>query len=223
MKILCVADHIDPLVYSNNIKNRFKEVDIIIGAGDLPLSYYDFIMSCLNKPLLFVFGNHHLQNISLYRKTGDTVAGQQLLNHHTYAAGGGVYINRRIKRIKNILIGGLGGTRWYNGGVNQYSELQMYFKIASLLPRLLWNRLVHGRFLDILITHAAPFGIGDRNDPCHRGFKAFLWLMRAFRPKFLIHGHIHLYEFNAKREYLYHQTKIINAYDHCIVQTEDQP
>jgi hypothetical protein len=36
MKILCVADNIDPLVYSSSIKSRFREVDLVLGAGDLP-------------------------------------------------------------------------------------------------------------------------------------------------------------------------------------------
>ncbi len=61
MKVLCIADHIDPVIYSANLKARFADVDLVLSAGDLALEYYDFIVSTLNKPLLFVFGNHHLE------------------------------------------------------------------------------------------------------------------------------------------------------------------
>ncbi|MDX9810656.1 MAG: metallophosphoesterase, partial [Sphaerochaetaceae bacterium] len=67
MKILCVADESDPLVYSPNIAERYKDVDFVIAAGDLPLSYYEYIVTSLNKPLYFVFGNHHLDDLSKYR------------------------------------------------------------------------------------------------------------------------------------------------------------
>ncbi|TFH04381.1 MAG: metallophosphoesterase, partial [Spirochaetales bacterium] len=60
MRILCVADHIDPLVYSAGIKNRFRDIDLVLGAGDLPMEYLGFISASLNKPIFFVFGNHHL-------------------------------------------------------------------------------------------------------------------------------------------------------------------
>ncbi|RKX70825.1 MAG: hypothetical protein DRP60_15395, partial [Spirochaetes bacterium] len=72
MKILSVADHVDPLVYSQNIKNRFREIDCVLGAGDLDISYYEYIVSCLNKPLYFVFGNHNLKNMNFFRPTPDS-------------------------------------------------------------------------------------------------------------------------------------------------------
>ena len=62
MKILCVADHRSPLVYSTGIKERFKDVSFILGAGDLPMDYYGYIVSSLNKRLYFVFGNHNLNH-----------------------------------------------------------------------------------------------------------------------------------------------------------------
>ncbi|MBE6351231.1 MAG: metallophosphoesterase, partial [Spirochaetaceae bacterium] len=61
MKILCVSDQIDPLVYSNAIKERFSDIEIVFCAGDLPMEYIDFIVSSLNVPTYFVFGNHNLK------------------------------------------------------------------------------------------------------------------------------------------------------------------
>jgi Icc-related predicted phosphoesterase len=87
-----------------------------------------------------------------------------------------------------------------------------------MAPRLLWNRLRHGRYLDILITHAPPFGIHDGPDLCHRGFRAFLTFMRWFRPRYLIHGHKHVYRPDEVTQTSYHQTEVINTYGYRILE-----
>jgi Icc-related predicted phosphoesterase len=200
MKILCVSDQIDPLVYSPNIKERFPGVDCILCAGDLPMDYLDFIGSALNRPLYFVFGNHHTKN------QGET---------------SGVHIGTKAVRENGLLIAGLGGSMRYNRGENQFTETDMYFEIFRLLPRLFLNRFFHGRYVDILLTHAPPRGIHDKEDKCHRGFKAFLWFMKAFRPKYLIHGHIHLYDLSDVRSTRWKDTLVINAYNHYIIDTDE--
>jgi hypothetical protein len=43
----------------------------------------------------------------------------------------------------------------------------MMGRILALAPRLWWNKLRHGRYLDILLTHAPPRGIHDRPDKTH--------------------------------------------------------
>jgi len=116
-----------------------------------------------------------------------------------------------------ILIVGLGGSMVYNFGKHQYSEIQMTFRIIKLFPKLIFNKIVYGRFLDIFITHSPPRGIHDDiKDKVHTGFKCFLWFMRLFKPKYLIHGHIHLYDINANRVTFYSKTKVINAYNYYI-------
>ena len=137
MKILCVSDHIDPLVYSTSIKKRFAEVDLVLSAGDLPLSYYDFIMSTLNKPLLFVFGYMPLYTGHVDAFGRVRLGGQ---GHEGYHPTGGTYIGSRARREKTLLVAGLGGSLWYNGGENQYKEHQVVLRILKLLPRLLYNR-----------------------------------------------------------------------------------
>lgn len=221
MKILCVSDQRDPLVYTNTIKDRFGSVDIVLGAGDLPMTYYGFIVSSINKPLLFVFGNHHLKEYSYFkhgcRDDFSLIASSKIMRH-TY---GSTYIGGKVRRIRGLLIAGLGGSMRYNKGENQYTDAAMYTHVFKLIPRLLWNRVVHGRFVDILLTHAPPAGIhDDAEDRCHTGFKAFLWFMRVFKPKYLIHGHIHLYDANAVRETQYDKTKVINAFSHVVINIE---
>ena len=117
---------------------------------------------------------------------------------------------------------GLPGSMVYNGGPNQFTETAMALRIAALVPRLILNRLLFGRSVDIILTHAPPRGIHDRDDPCHRGFKSFLWLMRKFRPRWLVHGHIHLYDLADVRVSEYGETTVINAFGHWILETEER-
>ena len=223
MKILCVADHVDPLVYSPQVKKRFADVDLVLSAGDLPLNYYDFIVSSLNKPLLFVFGNHNLRGMDRYQKRRDDFdelrEPKSGMNYDSYV--GARYVDRKVVREKGLLIGGLGGSLLYNRAENQFSDLSMYARVIRMIPRLLFNRLVYGRYIDILLTHAPPLGVNDRPDRCHTGFRAFLWFLRVFRPRYLVHGHIHLYDTAERRERRYGESVVVNAFDHCLIEIED--
>ncbi|MCL2880592.1 MAG: metallophosphoesterase [Treponema sp.] len=216
MKILCISDLIDPLVYSNNIRERFKDVDLILCAGDLPLDYLDFIISSLNKPLLFIFGNHHTNEMAFFKKQLNPYT--QLPTEAQEFGCGAVHIGSKIVTEEGLIIAGLGGCIKYNKGPNQYTDFQIYMEIFRMLPALLFHRIFHGRYLDILLTHAPPRGIHDKQDRCHQGFAAFLWFMKTFRPKYLIHGHIHLYDLSDLRITQYKETTVINAYGHYILQ-----
>ena len=211
MKILCISDQIDPLVYSPSIKDRFKGVDLVLSAGDLSLEYLDFIVSSLNKPLFFVFGNHHADEIKYFRRTG--VLGEE----KELPCCGAVHLGSRIVFEENLILAGLGGSMRYNQGANQYTEFQMFLEILKLLPGLFWNRLFRGRFVDILLTHAPPRGIHDKSDKCHWGFKIFLWFMKVFKPVYLVHGHIHLYDLSAVRSTQWGKTTVLNAYGHYVI------
>ena len=220
MKILCISDQIDPLVYSPNIRERYKDCDLVISAGDLPMEYLDFIVSSLNKPLLFVFGNHHLEEFRLYHRTGalaSTGTHLPLKPLPPEACHGTTYVGFKVHREGNLLVAGVSGSIRYNAGLSQYTERQMLFRLLKMLPRLLVNKLKYGRFVDIFLTHAPPEGIHDKNDPCHRGFRCYLWFMRTFKPRFMVHGHIHLYDMQDVRVSRYFDTTVINAYSHHIL------
>lgn len=220
MKILCVSDEIDSLVYSNSVKTRFSDIDLVLGAGDLPLSYYGFIVSSLNKPLVFVFGNHKLSKIHLYRKRYHERFPSNVFPSDEVNSIGAVYAGGKIHRIKGLLIAGLGGSMRYNNGLNQFTNFGMRLQILKLIPGLLWNRIFHGRYLDILLTHAPPESIHDQFDICHRGFRPFRTFMKRFSPAFLIHGHIHLYDNNAVRTTRFHKTLVVNAFKHTVIDVE---
>ncbi len=221
MKILCVADHIDPLVYSDSIKSRFKDIDLVLSCGDLPLNYYDYIVSMLNKPLLFVFGNHNLKQLMYYQGKGEISRFSFSATSPAFKSVGATYINGKVLRKYGLIIAGLGGSMWYNGGPNQYSDTGMFFKILRIIPALLINRLFFGRFIDILITHAPPCGIHDKQDRAHTGFKALRWFIQIFKPRYLVHGHVHLWDRAGERRSRYYSTEVVNAYDHCIIEMEN--
>ena len=221
MKILCISDQIDPQVYSPGIKDRFSGVDLVLCAGDLPLNYLDFIISSLNKPLLFIFGNHHTEEMRHYKKLAGISLLQQEKEKYEFPGCGAVHIGTKIKTEGDFIIAGLGGSMRYNNGSNQFTDFEMYVEITKLLPQLLWNRIVHGRYVDILLTHAPPRGIHDKNDRCHLGFKAYLWFMKVFKPKYLVHGHTHLYDMCETRCTKWENTMIINAYSHYVINLDD--
>ena len=222
MKILCVADHVDPLVYSNSIKERFKDVELVLGAGDLPISYYEYIISCLNKRLYFVFGNHNLKRLPHFKGKEPFADISSSMDNGISNNFGSTYIGGKVIYIKekDLIIAGLGGSMKYNKGANQHTELGMYWMMLRLVPRLLWNKLTHGRYLDILLAHASPRAIHDKKDRCHRGFRAFLWFMRRFKPDYLIHGHIHIYDQTTIKKTRYLDTIVLNAYDHIVIDYE---
>jgi hypothetical protein len=219
MRILCVSDQVDPLVYSPLMRERFKDVGLVLSAGDLPPEYLGFITSMLNRELVYVAGNHDLGRLEAHgieRWSEDRSVSAR-------SATGATNLDFGIRRIEGLIILGLPGSMLYNRGANQYSEFRMSLRIALLVPRLLLNRLFLGKAVDLVLTHASPRGIHDRDDICHRGFKCFLWLMRAFKPRWLVHGHIHLYDLADVRISAYGGTTVINAFGHWILDTEEKP
>ena len=66
--------------------------------------------------------------------------------------------------------------------------------------------------VDIVLAHAAPLGVGDGEDIPHRGFSAFLDLIDACRPRYFLHGHVHLrYGMKIPRQRHYRDTEVINC------------
>jgi len=73
--------------------------------------------------------------------------------------------------------------------------------------------------VDIVVTHAPPEGLGDAEDRAHWGFAALRELIDKFKPKYLVHGHVHMsYGYNIPREIDYNGTKVINAYERYTIE-----
>jgi len=208
IRILCVADEVDLLVYSTQICERFSDIDLILSAGDLPDGYLEYIASMLNKPLVSVAGNHD--------KSNQDIENGNIYGSSNQRANFG-QISFKIAKENGISILGLPGSIRYNKGQNQYTDAWMTFRIILMLPRLLLRRLLWGRSVDIILAHSPPRGIHDGGDPAHKGFSAYRWLIRFARPYYFIHGHVHLYDMQALREMDYYNTKVVNVYGHQVI------
>jgi hypothetical protein len=211
MKILTVSDKTDPLLYSPAIKRLYGDVDLVFGCGDLAAYYLEFIVTMLGKPLFYVIGNHANEVRKRY-------APQEEWQYPS----GCVNIDERVVRHRKLLVAGLEGSiRYNNNPYFQYTDREMTCKIWKLVPSLLLNRLRYGRYLDILVTHAPPYGIHDQEDRCHTGFRAFLTFMERFRPAYLIHGHVHVYSPTQTTESSYHQTTVLNSYGYRTLEIDE--
>src|SRR3977135_4636799 len=58
LKILAVADEVDSRLYGNRALHARTSPDLILGAGDLPAYYLDYLVSKLDVPLYAIHGNH---------------------------------------------------------------------------------------------------------------------------------------------------------------------
>jgi Icc-related predicted phosphoesterase len=217
-----ISDVVNRLLYSPYLKELAGKAEIIVSCGDLPVYYLDYLVSNLGKPLLYVCGNHDSYGKtrhSAYHSGKNSVFSEMGLGDKEPSFGGR-NLDGRTDVVKNLIFGGLEGSILYNYGDHQYTETQMRLKILGMAPSLMRNKILKGRFIDVLVTHAPPRGIHDKDDRAHMGFEAFLSFIKVFRPAYLIHGHTHLYDMNEKRKLEYLGTKVINCYDYQILDIE---
>ncbi|MBO4915043.1 MAG: metallophosphoesterase, partial [Oscillospiraceae bacterium] len=111
--------------------------------------------------------------------------------------------------VNGLRILGLGGSMRYNSGEHQYTERQM----ARRLMRL-WPQILRAKGVDVVLTHAPIYGVGDGEDVAHRGFRCFMKLVDTFHPRYFIHGHVHKnYGTDFRRSISLGETEVINAYE----------
>ena len=195
MRILAVSDEECPALWEGYTPDRLEGYDMILSSGDLNSTYLSFLVTMSGCPLLYVHGNH------------DTHYAQK-------PPEGCDCIDDVIYTYRGLRILGLGGCPDYNGGKHQYTEKQMRQRI-----RKLWWKLWRSGGVDIVVTHAPPTGYGDGDDYAHRGFDCFLLLLEKYKPKYLVHGHVHLnYGADIPRELVCGETKIINAYERYVLE-----
>jgi len=182
MKLLAVSDQVVDSLYSPNVRDRFGDIDLILSCGDLPYYYLEFLTTILNRPLYYVHGNHDTSVVYTDR-------GQQ-----TMVPRGCEPLDGKAAVCRGLIMAGLGGSiRYSHQSRFQYTQAEMDRRALRLTLRLMMRRLRRGRWLDILVTHSPPFGVGDGADRAHIGFTAFHALMRRLKPRYLLHGHQHTY------------------------------
>lgn len=205
VKILTVSDEVVDRLYNLCSNGHFREIEVILGCGDLPYPYLENLLTMLNIPLFYVPGNHDPKYNS---------------ENALARVEGASNIDLKLVRFKKFLIGGFGGSvRYRPDGTNQYSQTDAYLRAFRMFPGLLWNRINYGRFLDILITHSPPLGIHDDETQAHQGLKAINWLLRVAKPRYHFHGHTHFQRGNlSPSETTHGLTKIVNVFPYKIVE-----
>ena len=163
------------------------------------LSDYDMILSC---------GDLKASYLSFLVTMGKApvfyVHGNHDGNYREYPPEGCECIDDRIITYRGLRILGLGGSMRYNPG-----------------DRKLKRKIRRAGGIDIVVTHAAPQGLGDAEDYAHRGSEALRELLDEYHPRYLVHGHIHLsYGHEIPREMQYNDTTIINAYERYVIDVE---
>jgi Icc-related predicted phosphoesterase len=202
-RILAIADEVDEALYTDKLTQLHP--DVVMSAGDLPFDYLEYIVSRLDVPLVYVPGNHDAELRSsdpTWTPLGADAAESGPL--------GCMNADGRVVVAAGLRIAGLGGSMRYRRGPNQYSEVEMRWRALSLGVRVKLNPFRTARRVDVLLTHAPPFGWGSKDDLAHRGFAAFVPLVKDLAPKVLIHGHIHPYGRGRPERFL-GDTQVVNA------------
>ena len=194
MRLLAVSDEESASLWSGQVKDIARGVDVIVSCGDLRNEYLEFLLTMINAPLLYVFGNHD--------ESGPE---------------GCVCIDGRVCEVEGVRFLGLGGSMRYRQGRNMYSESEMRRKYFRALPGIF---LKGG--IDVLVTHAPAKGFGDLDDRAHRGFETFNVIMRRYRPGYMLHGHVHRSYGRIKKEHSHEAgTKILNVCGYRVIEVND--
>ena len=194
MKLLLLSDKESPYLWDYYQPGRLDGVDLILSCGDLHAQYLSFLVTMGGMPLLYVHGNHD----DRYAVTPPE---------------GCICVENRIYTHQGIRILGLGGSARYKpDGKHQYTKREMDRRVL----RRRWE-LMRSKGIDILLAHAPALDLNDGDDPCHTGFVAFNGLMDKYKPRYFVHGHMHMtYGQDIPRLSTYGETQVINAYESYI-------
>lgn len=191
MKILALSDvelpQMQNLAY---LRRTYDDVDLIISCGDLPAAYLDYVTSALNVPLFYVRGNHD--------------------DSYRMRMPGGDNLHMRFVRYKGLTFAGIEGSLRYNRGPIQYTEFEMMNLVLRWAPRMLLRRLIQRHGVDVMVTHAPPRHIHDREDRPHMGFRAFRRLIQWYRPRYFLHGHVDVYDRREETWTDFMGTQVVN-------------
>ena len=209
IKILAVSDQVVDRIYSLAANGHFQDVDLLLGCGDLPYTYLEYLVSMLNVPLYYVPGNHDPE----YNAA-----------HSLSYAEGGSNLDLKTATVKGLFLAGLGGSiRYRPDGVNQYTQKGAFLRAYNLLLRVYLTQGRTGRELDIFISHSPPFEIHDDDSTAHQGLKALNMLIRMLQPRYLLHGHTHFFRHNLEESVTQvGRTTVMNIFPYKVIEFDDE-
>ncbi len=189
MKILAISDAWSPPVWEESVLCGAADADVIVSCGDLSQAYLDFVQKELNKPVLYVRGNHD-KDVKTVRE--------------------GTHLDSKIVTFMGVRF--LGFDSISRDG-RLFSDKDM--TVRTEIMRRIIDR--DGGF-DVLVTHHPMRGVCDGEDQLHKGYSSFVTLVDEYKPKYMLYGHMHLdFNPNLSRVVNYNDTKLVNAYMHTII------
>ena len=196
MKLLVLSDEESKYLWDYFEKSKLEGIDLILSCGDLSPQYLSFLATFAKVPVLYVHGNHD----GCYKETPPE---------------GCICVDDDVYVHNGIRILGIGGCMKYDESERfQFSEKEMAGRIKKIKHKISKNK-----GFDVLLTHSPAYKINDAEDLPHMGFKVFVELLDKYCPKLFVHGHVHMsYGRDIKRETIYNDTRVVNAYERYIVE-----
>ena len=114
MKILAVADEESKYLWEYYEPSKLRDIDLIIGCGDLSRHYMNFLSDAAPVPVLYVHGNHDA-------------------SYDREPPRGAICIDDDLYWYKGYRIVGLGGSCRYRAGAWQFTEAEMKRRISHEL------------------------------------------------------------------------------------------
>jgi hypothetical protein len=186
VRVLAVSDEVDERLWGPEVRRLAP--DLVVGCGDVSFELLGGLAEATGAPLVFVPGNHD-PDIAGYKSTAQGLVVRAGFVTRAPWPDGTINADGRIVDAAGLRLAGLGGSIRYREGPNQYTERQQRRRARRLAVRARW-RLRDRAPVDVVLAHSPPRGLGDGDDPAHRGFDALQVLARALRPRLLLHGHV---------------------------------
>jgi Icc-related predicted phosphoesterase len=190
MKILAFVDLHSSLKALKEIKNKVKNVDLIICAGDISIfeqkiEYLLEQLDKLNKPILIIPGNH---------ETAEDIKAASLVFKNI------IDLHKKVHKKGDHLFLGYG-----EGGFSMVDK--EFEKIAKKFEKEI-KKQEHKNSKIILITHGPPYKTKlDNLDGHSCGNKSVKNFIKKVKPDLAISGHLHE---NSGKEDKIGKTRLIN-------------
>ena len=161
VRVLAVADEVNDALWG--ARAAALAPDLVLAAGDLPWDYLEFLASVVDRPLVFVPGNHDPAVVDARpHRSGQFLRAGMPCEPPRPA--GCLDVDGTVLDVAGLRIAGLGGCVRYRPGPNQYTQAQYRRRAARLLRRVGRLQRRSPGPVDVLLTHAPPLGLGDARD-----------------------------------------------------------
>lgn len=164
IRLLAVSDELDSALEHARNRDAIGPLDMVVGCGDLPSDYLNFLADAFQVPLVRVLGNHD-------RPAADESGG---------------IVGPDPVRGRVVDSGGLPvlGLSWPGRPPRRNEALAWRQAVRTVLVEAFRRRPI------IVASHIPPRGAGDvANDAYHVGSPAYRWLLERLRPPLWLHGH----------------------------------